>query len=164
MEQCTTLHSSSLNICPVRLRLLIQWHPLAVALAELCTQSSGPLVDRAWRVVDTVFPLWSEHVADTKRGRLWRPIKKLHKKAQAVRLEASLKGLGLGQDVNYRVLKVTEDEMKAQAEVQARARARVAAGTAAARREGERDGAGAEKEDAEGETEDVGVEPDRTRM
>ncbi|OBR10178.1 fungal specific transcription factor domain-containing protein [Colletotrichum higginsianum IMI 349063] len=28
----------------------VQWHPLAVALAELCVQTRGELVDRAWKV------------------------------------------------------------------------------------------------------------------
>ncbi len=40
-------------------------------------------MDRAWRVVDEVFPLWAERIADTKRGTLWRPIRKLYKKAKA---------------------------------------------------------------------------------
>ncbi|KAI1338327.1 fungal-specific transcription factor domain-containing protein [Xylariaceae sp. FL0016] len=65
-----------------------QWHPLAVTLAELCVQTRGELVDRAWAVVDNVFPEWSEIIADTKRGSLWRPIRKLHKKAKAARQAA----------------------------------------------------------------------------
>ncbi|KAI1091601.1 fungal-specific transcription factor domain-containing protein [Rostrohypoxylon terebratum] len=63
----------------------VQWHPLAVVLAELCTQTRGELVDRAWRTVDDVFPRWSEIIADTKSGTLWRPIRKLYKKAKAAR-------------------------------------------------------------------------------
>jgi hypothetical protein len=86
----------------------VQWHPLAVALAELCSQASGELADRAWKVIDDVYPVWSARVADTKRGTLWRPIRKLYKKAKAARLEAQMKGLGLGQDVNYRVMKEGE--------------------------------------------------------
>lgn len=63
----------------------VQWHPLSVVLAELCTQTRGELVDRAWRTVDDVFPRWSEIIADTKSGTLWRPIRKLYKKAKAAR-------------------------------------------------------------------------------
>ncbi|RYO87287.1 hypothetical protein DL764_008875 [Monosporascus ibericus] len=67
----------------------VQWHPLAVALAELCSGGIGrELADRAWRVVDEVFPLWAERIADTKRGTLWRPIRKLHRKAKAARRAA----------------------------------------------------------------------------
>ncbi|KAI1209278.1 fungal-specific transcription factor domain-containing protein [Annulohypoxylon truncatum] len=66
----------------------VQWHPLAVVLAELCTQTRGELVDRAWRTVDDVFPRWSEIIADTKSGTLWRPIRKLYKKAKAARIAA----------------------------------------------------------------------------
>ncbi|RYO87070.1 hypothetical protein DL763_006513 [Monosporascus cannonballus] len=71
----------------------VQWHPLAVALAELCGGGGGggigdELADRAWRVIDEVFPLWAERIADTKRGTLWRPIRKLYRKARAARRAA----------------------------------------------------------------------------
>ena len=62
-----------------------QWHPLAVALAELCSQVEGPLVEKAWAIVDIVFDKLGNRIADTKRGSLWRPIKKLHGRAQAAR-------------------------------------------------------------------------------
>ncbi|KAI0531794.1 fungal-specific transcription factor domain-containing protein [Xylaria digitata] len=61
----------------------VQWHPLAVALAELCAQTTGAVVEHAWRVIDVVFPRWSNKIADLKRGSLWRPIRKLYKKAKA---------------------------------------------------------------------------------
>ncbi|XXH02419.1 hypothetical protein Hte_008794 [Hypoxylon texense] len=67
----------------------VQWHPLAVALAELCTLTRGELADRAWRIIDDGFPAWSEVIADTKSGTLWRPIRKLYKKAKAARLAAA---------------------------------------------------------------------------
>ncbi|KAI1135981.1 fungal-specific transcription factor domain-containing protein [Hypoxylon sp. FL0543] len=70
----------------------VQWHPLAVVLAELCTQTKGELVDRAWRTVEDVFPRWSEVIADTKSGTLWRPIRKLYKKAKAARTGAAAPG------------------------------------------------------------------------
>lgn len=66
----------------------VQWHPLAVCLAELCSQTRGPLVQRAWESVDIVYPLWAHVVADTRRGQLWRPIRKLYKKAKAARTAA----------------------------------------------------------------------------
>lgn len=63
----------------------VQWHPLAVALAELCVQTRGPLVERAWKVIETVYPNWALVVADSKRGALWRPIRKLYKKSKGAR-------------------------------------------------------------------------------
>ncbi|KFH46474.1 hypothetical protein ACRE_027320 [Hapsidospora chrysogenum ATCC 11550] len=76
----------------------VQWHPLAVALAELCIQTEGELVERAWRVVERVFPLWSYTVADSARGPLWRPIRKLYKKAKEARTAGSIKGLAINDD------------------------------------------------------------------
>ncbi|KAF7537706.1 hypothetical protein G7054_g3525 [Neopestalotiopsis clavispora] len=66
----------------------VQWHPLAVALAELCAQTRGPLVERAWKIVQIVYPKWALVVADSKRGALWRPIRKLYKKAKSARAAA----------------------------------------------------------------------------
>ncbi|EFQ25411.1 fungal specific transcription factor domain-containing protein [Colletotrichum graminicola] len=66
----------------------VQWHPLAVALAELCVQTRGELVDRAWAVVDRNFNGMRDRIADTRRGTLWRPLKKLLRKARAARAEA----------------------------------------------------------------------------
>ncbi len=63
----------------------VQWHALAVTLAALCVQNQGPLVARAWRIVDLVFEGWAVRVADSAKGMLWRPIKKLMGKAQANR-------------------------------------------------------------------------------
>lgn len=73
----------------------VQWHALAATLAELCVQDKGPLVERAWKVVDAVFEDWAEHIADSRRGMLWRPIKKLMSKAQAKRAEASMKSMSI---------------------------------------------------------------------
>ena len=66
----------------------VQWHALAAALAELCVRDKGPLVERAWRIVDQVFPSVAMRIADSKHGMLWRPIKKLMSKAQAKRNES----------------------------------------------------------------------------
>ena len=73
----------------------VQWHALAAALAELCVQDKGPLVERAWKIVDTVFEHWAEHIADSRRGMLWRPIKKLMSKAQSKRAESKMKSMSI---------------------------------------------------------------------
>ncbi|WXC55789.1 hypothetical protein SNK03_001728 [Fusarium graminearum] len=78
----------------------VQWHPLAVALAELCVQTEGELVEKAWVVVERTFPSSREHIADTAKGSLWRPIKKLLKKARAARTEALLKRMDLNGSLN----------------------------------------------------------------
>ena len=63
----------------------VQWHALAAVLAELCVQDTGQLVDRAWRIVEVVFDDWATRIADSPKGMLWRPMKKLWNKAQAKR-------------------------------------------------------------------------------
>lgn len=67
------------------------WYALTIMLSELCILPRGPLADRAWTIANVVFEPWSNLVADNKRGMLWRPIKKLHKKA----MEARSNGLGV---------------------------------------------------------------------
>jgi len=66
----------------------VPWHALAVTLAELCNETQGPLADRAWGVIDRGYTKYSDRVADTKEGMLWRPIKGLLKRAQAARQRA----------------------------------------------------------------------------
>ena len=73
----------------------VQWHALAATLAELCVQDKGPLVERAWKVVDAVFEHWAGHIADSRRGMLWRPMKKLMSKAQAKRAESRLQSMSI---------------------------------------------------------------------
>ena len=63
----------------------VQWHALAVMIAELCVQTEGPTVERAWSFLDIAYEETARHVADSERGWLWRPIKKLMNKAQEVR-------------------------------------------------------------------------------
>ena len=73
----------------------VQWHALAATLAELCVQDKGPLVERAWKVVEVVFEDWADHIADSRKGMLWRPIKKLMSKAQAKRAESSMRSMSI---------------------------------------------------------------------
>ncbi|KAI9844386.1 MAG: hypothetical protein M1837_005587 [Sclerophora amabilis] len=63
----------------------VMWHAMAVMLAELCIQTEGTTVERAWAVVDSVFEEMAQHVADSEKGRLWRPIRKLMNRASKVR-------------------------------------------------------------------------------
>lgn len=63
----------------------VQWHALAVTVAELCVETEGPMVEKAWAVVEPAFQQMAQHVADSDRGMLWRPIRKLMRRARAIR-------------------------------------------------------------------------------
>ncbi|KAL8941807.1 MAG: hypothetical protein Q9216_002045 [Gyalolechia sp. 2 TL-2023] len=66
----------------------VQWHALAVTSAELCVHTEGEMVDRAWKILLPAFEQASQYVADSEAGMLWRPVRKLMRKAQAIRKEA----------------------------------------------------------------------------
>ena len=80
---------------PWRWFVWVQWHALAVALAELCSRTEGPDVERAWNAVDGAFQLYADIVADTQSGMLWQPIEKLMKKAKQNRRTAQMANLSL---------------------------------------------------------------------
>ena len=63
----------------------VQWHALAVTIAELCVETEGTMVERAWAIVEPAFEQMAHHVADSDQGMLWRPVKKLMSKARGVR-------------------------------------------------------------------------------
>jgi hypothetical protein len=63
----------------------VQWHALAVMIAELCVQTEGPTVERAWSIANAAFEETGRYIADSNKGRLWRPIRKLMSRAQEVR-------------------------------------------------------------------------------
>ncbi|KAI7230836.1 hypothetical protein KC365_g7471, partial [Hortaea werneckii] len=72
-------------------RTYMQWHALAFMLSELCHRTSGDLVERAWVAVEKSRDgRWGDALADDIRaGHLWRPLKKIYRKAK----EARLRGL-----------------------------------------------------------------------
>ena len=63
----------------------IQWHALAITLAELCVQTEGLMVERAWCVAEAMFVTTGQTVADSNKGMLWSPIRKLARRARAAR-------------------------------------------------------------------------------
>ena len=63
----------------------VQWHAIAVTTAELCVKTDGLMVEKAWAILMPVFEEASQHVADSREGMLWRPIRKLMNRAQALR-------------------------------------------------------------------------------
>lgn len=75
---------------PWRWFLWVQWHSLAVAIAELCVKDHGAYADHVWPAVDGAYEYLSRDVADSERGLLWRPILKLMKKARSLRHDFAL--------------------------------------------------------------------------
>lgn len=63
----------------------VQWHAISVTAAELCVNTHGPMVERAWTIIEPAFAHAARHVADSDTGMLWRPIRKLMKRARKVR-------------------------------------------------------------------------------
>ena len=60
----------------------VKWYVLAIVLAEICGQASGPLADRAWKVAEEAFSTLAELVIDDV---LWRSVEKLMRKAKSAR-------------------------------------------------------------------------------
>jgi hypothetical protein len=77
----------------------VPWYTLAVMLAELCTQSKGPLTDHAWEIIDSRFGEWNDRVVDIKEAMVWGPIKKLLKRARVAR-ETSQQSFATEQALN----------------------------------------------------------------
>lgn len=65
----------------------VQWHALAFTLSELSHRTTGPMVDRAWAAVEkTRDGRWGDSVIEESGvGHLWRPLKKLYRKAKEAR-------------------------------------------------------------------------------
>ena len=66
----------------------IPWYAIAIILAELCVQTKGPLVDRAWRMIENTVEVWGKR-ADAKTAAFWQPMRKMLDKAKQVRAENS---------------------------------------------------------------------------
>ncbi|KAL9598404.1 MAG: hypothetical protein Q9179_003932, partial [Wetmoreana sp. 5 TL-2023] len=66
-------------------RTYVQWHAVAFVLSQLCIRTKGPEVDRAWQVIQETFADIGGMVSAQKRGMLWKPLRRLITRAQAVR-------------------------------------------------------------------------------
>lgn len=67
----------------------IQWHALAVVLAELATNSNGEEADRAYVIAKKSFDYYARIVADSESGMLWKPISKLMRRVELLRRNKS---------------------------------------------------------------------------
>jgi hypothetical protein len=63
----------------------VQWHALAVVLAELMVRPHGPFSDRAYQVAMISFRHYAKIVADSESGMLWKPIAKLMRRVQRLK-------------------------------------------------------------------------------
>ncbi|KAG0652923.1 Bikaverin cluster transcription factor bik5 [Hyphodiscus hymeniophilus] len=72
-------------------RKYVQWHPMAYVLMELNSplRQPGPLVDRAWRVLDSKWRDNVERTADRSNDSIGIPIEKLLMKARRRRAETT---------------------------------------------------------------------------
>lgn len=62
-----------------------QWYCLAVALVEICAMPSLCRENGAWAVLEQAYKRQSTSIAETSRGRLWKPMRKLLKRVQNLR-------------------------------------------------------------------------------
>ncbi|KAL8961021.1 MAG: hypothetical protein Q9193_002363, partial [Seirophora villosa] len=69
-------------------RTYIQWHAVAFVLSQLCVRTKGAEVDRAWQVIGEIIGDINVQLSTQKRGMLWKPLRRLTKRAQAVRAKA----------------------------------------------------------------------------
>ena len=67
-------------------RTYMQWHAVAFVLSELCYRPPGPQYERAWQAVESVYDdrVMGRGTRDQK-GMLWKPMRQLMAKAQAIR-------------------------------------------------------------------------------
>jgi hypothetical protein len=61
---------------------LVQWHPIAVAIAESYACEDLELLRQAWPLIETVFDQNAKRIADCRNGMVWKPIERLMKKTR----------------------------------------------------------------------------------
>lgn len=66
-----------------------KWYALSVLLTELCTPRKGDLTQRAYAIAQESFSRYTDIIANTDSGMLWKPIVKLMRRVQRVRANSS---------------------------------------------------------------------------
>ena len=79
------LQASPPELSPWAWKNWVQWHALAVVLAELLERSSGPQTDSALAVATGSFHHYAHIVADSQTGLLWKPIARLMRRVQCIK-------------------------------------------------------------------------------
>jgi hypothetical protein len=73
-------------------RTYMQWHAVTFVLAELCVRPPGPSYEHAWKVVESVYDQRRLKDPKSHKGMLWKPMRQLMAKAQAVRTKYCREG------------------------------------------------------------------------
>jgi hypothetical protein len=76
----------SAEFAPWAWKSWVKWHALAIVLVELCSQRFGRNHDAAYRIAVQSFDRYSSLIADNETGMLWKPIAKLMRRLQQLRL------------------------------------------------------------------------------
>ncbi|KAL5394973.1 hypothetical protein PMIN02_004531 [Paraphaeosphaeria minitans] len=79
------LKPMSAELAPWAWNSWVQWHALAVVLAELLVQPNGSLFDRAYAAARRGFSSYVTLIADGDSGMLWKPIARLMHRVQRLR-------------------------------------------------------------------------------
>jgi hypothetical protein len=66
----------------------VQWHALAVVLAELTIHPRGERFDWAYSVATKSFEHYARIIADSESGMLWKPIAKLMRRVKRIKQDA----------------------------------------------------------------------------
>jgi hypothetical protein len=90
METATEVLEQHLQVAPPELqpwawKNWVQWHALAVLLAELTVRPQDLSSDRAYFVAIQSFHHYAQLVADSESGLLWKPIVKLMRRVRRIR-------------------------------------------------------------------------------
>lgn len=78
-------------------RTYMQWHAIAFVLSELCHRPPGPDYERAWNAVESVYDERVQHNPKSQSGMLWKPMRQLMVKAQAIREKHRRSGAGVAE-------------------------------------------------------------------
>jgi hypothetical protein len=116
MKSATEVLEQHLQTIPVELqpwawKNWVQWHALAVLLAELMVRPQEPSSDRSYTIATQSFRHYARLVADSESGLLWKPIAKLMRRVQRLRQTpdtAGNKNLAIGTETVFTVPIVTE--------------------------------------------------------
>jgi hypothetical protein len=79
------LATKSTEFAPWAWKSLVPWNALAIVLVELCSHPSGEIYDAAYSIAIQSFNHYSNLIADTNTGMLWKPIKKLMRRVQQLK-------------------------------------------------------------------------------
>jgi hypothetical protein len=81
----------------------VRWNALAIVLVELCSKPAGESFDVAYLVATQSFKNYSNLIADTEMGMLWKPITKLMRRFQQLKGSAhtSEQASSLGSGVDF---------------------------------------------------------------